>query len=388
MKLTDRTIKKIPPGPDKGRQHFDDEVKGFFLVSYPTRKTFHVRVTLQSGRRRTFELGECGTEITPAAARDRANDYRAKARQGIDPGAERDRARALPTWREWVETYVSRIKKTHRTHAEVKRYLDLTLPKWGPMKLHEITTADVSKLRDAQKGAAAPNRFRAHVAGCFSAAVREGYLSDNPAHKVSTLPEPLPRERVPTDAEAKTISEAINREVDEDLRILFTTLLLTGCRASEVRLIKWDNVNLDERFFLIPKAKNGRPRKVALGPLAEMIGRLPRRGPYVFPSRVRERRGVPAPDRDEKPRHDLEAPWRRILKRAGLDASGIRLHDLRRLSSVDLSRLFGTRVAADMLGHDEEIARKHYSSPDVERDNAHLETRMADLLGRIERVGA
>ena len=48
-------------------------------------------------------------------------------------------------------------------------------------------------------------------------------------------------------------------------------LALTGARKREVLDLQWQNVNIEQGYFLVPKSKNGMPRKVFLNTPAKQI---------------------------------------------------------------------------------------------------------------------
>ena len=95
-------------------------------------------------------------------------------------------------------------------------------------------------------------------------------------------------------------------------------LLLTGCRKGEVLKLCWDDIDLAAREMRLRDAKTG-PRTVQLSPAAAAaLVRAPRveGNPHVVPGmRPGSRMG------------DLQRPWERIRKRAGL--YDLRLHDCR-----------------------------------------------------------
>lgn len=390
MVLDPREIPNLPPGGNNGTWYSDAKTQGLSLVCFRKAKTFVVRVRLSNGRRRTITLGQWG-EITLEEARRRAKVKLGKASDGIDPVAESEKGKGLPTWRKWTETYLSRAEKTLRpaSVADVRRYLGRTLSKWGARKLDEITSADVASLRDKQKGVAAPNRFRSAVSACLAEAVRDGFLEVNPASRVSPLAEPEARERMPSDEEMGRLLTAVDAEVDECTRLLFWMVILTGMRGSEARLMKWEDVDLVRGTMTIPKAKSGRREDVPLtDSLVEMLKGLPHRGPYVFPGhRKTVKKGEAEPAGGGwKPRYDLQHPWDRVLRRAGLEDSGLTLHTVRRRASDDLSNLYGTKHSAAILRHDERVAQKHYSPSNAVGNRPRLEARERDLLARVGRA--
>ena len=107
-------------------------------------------------------------------------------------------------------------------------------------------------------------------------------------------------------------------------RDYFLIALLTGQRRENLSRMRWEEIDLDSGVWHIPasKAKSRRATAVPLTDLA--VGLLSRRrgevsGDWVFPSYAGSKDGCV-----REPR----APWKRILKNAGI--SDLRVHDLRR----------------------------------------------------------
>jgi integrase len=115
-------------------------------------------------------------------------------------------------------------------------------------------------------------------------------------------------------------------------------LMLTGCRANEVATLTWDNVDLNEGWFRIPKevAKNHNELKLPLSTVLRQILEE-RREAGQPPERVRRRRSD-RPDRERSPY--VFASWgvkghigeARSTLDAISNAVGVRVtrHDLRR----------------------------------------------------------
>ena len=119
----------------------------------------------------------------------------------------------------------------------------------------------------------------------------------------------------------------------------FRLLLLTGCRKSEIRDLRWEHVTADA--IELPDAKTG-GRAVPLGPGAravlESIPRTPG-SPWVFPGRFPGTHLV-----------DLQGPWKIIRKRAGLE--DVRIHDLRHtFASQALALGESLTMIGKLLGH-------------------------------------
>ena len=92
-------------------------------------------------------------------------------------------------------------------------------------------------------------------------------------------------------------------------------LMLTGCRRNEIVALRWEDVDLAAGELRLPDGKTG-ARLVPLSPAAaQVLSRLPRLAgnPWVIPG--------------TKPGahlSDLQPPWERVRKRAGLD--DVRIH--------------------------------------------------------------
>jgi integrase len=116
-------------------------------------------------------------------------------------------------------------------------------------------------------------------------------------------------------------------------------LLLTGARRSEILGLTWDLIAGPRA--VLEDSKSG-PRTIWLNAPARQIldaRRAASAGPYVFPS-----------PRIDGPLTAMDAPWRVILKEAGL--SGLRLHDLRHhFASVAVSNGIDIRLVGQLLGH-------------------------------------
>lgn len=69
-------------------------------------------------------------------------------------------------------------------------------------------------------------------------------------------------------------------------RPIFTALLWTGCRLSEIRLLRWEDVDLRNMVVRIPQTKTGNPKSIPMAPeLHAELSALPRGvgRAYVFP---------------------------------------------------------------------------------------------------------
>ena len=97
----------------------------------------------------------------------------------------------------------------------------------------------------------------------------------------------------------------------------YRLLLYTGARLSEIQTLKWEHVR-GNRLHL-PDSKTGAKTIPLNGPALEVLANAERieGNPYVI-----------AGAKESQYLKDLQKPWRRVRKAAGLD--DVRIHNLRR----------------------------------------------------------
>jgi integrase len=188
------------------------------------------------------------------------------------------------------------------------------------------------------------------VRACFQAAVREGYIDSNPAARIKAYRENAPRARVLTSEEISAFLKALENDPDEHVRAAFHLLIETGARLREVLTAKWEDFDLDAQTWRIPSPKAGRPQTIPIaGQTAALLRNLKRVGTYVIAGR-----------REDKPRADLNGPWKRLKKAAGF--TDIHIHDLRRTFGLRVAREAGLHVASKLLRHaDVRITERVYT---------------------------
>ena len=125
----------------------------------------------------------------------------------------------------------------------------------------------------------------------------------------------------------------------------FRLLIFTGCRLSEIQTLKWDYIDWHMRTLRLPDSKTG--AKVI--PVSQ----------HVIDLLLQIRNHHEPPDDNEyviygtllnAQLNDLQAPWRRIRKVAGLE--DVRIHDLRHsFASFAVSSGHSLPMIGKLLGH-------------------------------------
>ena len=283
----------------------------------------YVVQTRIAGKLCWFTIGPHGP-LNPDQARARALEILACAKKGIDPRDADARREAEPSMadlgRRFLEEYVP-VHCKPSTREEYSRSVRLFVdPVIGELRVPEVQRKDIAALhhglRDKPYQA---NRTLGVLSKMFSLAEVWGWRPDgtNPCRHVKRYKEHK-RERFLSPEETERLGQVL-REAEEEMPsavAAFRLLLLTGCRMAEIRDLRWDYVKDD--CIELPDAKTG-GRVVPLGPEARaVLSAIPRDedNPWVIAGRLPGSHLT-----------DLQRPWRRIRKQAGLE--GVRIHDAR-----------------------------------------------------------
>lgn len=229
----------------------------------------------RDGKRRSKQFS------TRRAADDYLVTVRSDLRAGrhVAPGASITIAAAGELWLQKAE----RDKLVTSTQRQYRQHLDLHIaPAIGETKLAELTSPKVYEfLDDLLKGTsrATARKIMTSLVSIVEEAVRRGHHSHNPARGIR-LPRTSAEEGEGDAVEMPTKEElrAILAEASGRWRPLLVTALFTGMRGSELRGLKWGDVDLKAAVvkvrrrvdawdeFSAPKSKAGK-REIPLAPM-------------------------------------------------------------------------------------------------------------------------
>ncbi len=408
-KLTKRAMDVLEPD---GRPYvvYDTDLTGFGIRVMPSGfKSWIVEYRPGDGGRRIAKkrmtLGST-TMVTAEQARRQAREILAAARLGFDPSGEREKNRKTPTFKEFVERYLSEeaeLKLKPRTVANYRIYFRKhALPWLGAIQINAITKADIARMHRGigKSKPATANRVVEAVSSLFRYAETAGEVDEgfNPTRGITHFKEKT-RERflsidelkrlgatlrlaetegLPWDKdEIKATSKHLAKE--ENQNIVFSPyvtaairlLLFTGCRMREILHLKWAEIDFERGLLMLPDSKTGKRYVVLNSPAIGVLSGLERIGEYVI---VGEKPG--------KPRHDLNRPWRRIRKHAELGE--LRIHDLRHsFASVGAAGGMGLPIVGKLLGHTQAqtTARyAHFDDDPLKRASEKIAATIAEAL--------
>jgi integrase len=344
MKLTLNRIAglKCPEGK-RDMLVFDDEQRGLGVrVTASGGKTYLAQYGWH-GRKRRIPLGSCGA-LSLAKARDAVRAIMGDVARGIDPAAERKKAKAhealtlAALLSDWQALHLA--SKRPKYAAEAVRALRNAFSRYLDLPAADLNRAIAVKALDAmaRRGSVAmAARTAAYGKAAYGWAVKRGSLASNPFTSLPVAPTER-RERVLGDDELAAIWRATDGP--GPFNGIVRLLILTGQRREEVAGMTWAELSDDLSTWTIPasRAKNGATHIVPLSaPAQDFLRNATRFGELVFPGLRGTFNGF-------------------SLAKATLDAkSGVtnwRLHDLRRTMATGLQRI-GVRleVTEQVLNH-------------------------------------
>ena len=365
--LTDARVRAL-----KGRKTTydirDGKLRGFGIRVLPSGAKRYFIHSQHRGRRVWKIVGEAGS-IGAEEARARAKSLLAAIREGRDEEAASSPDIAFETIADEVFRRYARNWKPSTLKVNLNYYRNHILPRFKGRPIACIDSRDVRQwFASLHAKPASADRSAPILSVIMRQAEVYGYRAagSNPCKGIKRYRREG-RERFLSAAEMRSLAAVLDRfEADRPQQVaIIRLLLLTGCRASEVRTLKW-RYRREGKLFL-PDSKTG-PRKVFLNtPARAVIERQPRTdSPFVFPS-PRD------PERACSPNLPL---WYLMRRQAGIE--DVRLHDLRHtFASHAVLRGIPLPVVSRMLGH---------KRPSMTLRYAHVGDR--EIEAAAERIGA
>lgn len=369
--------------------YYDSELVGFCLKVLPSgAKRWCVEYRAGAGGRRVAKtrmvLGST-TKLTPDQARSSAKELLASVTLGNNPAAARSASREMPNFREFCERYLAeeaQAKLKPRTVINYRIYLRKhAAPVIGSIKLDALSTEDIAKLH-RRVGKTTPmtaNRVVEFIGSVYRYAAVCGLVQRgaNPASHIEAYREER-RERFLSSEELGRLGEAIREaettgipwptngtshskhtpkknprtKIAPRAAAALRLLILTGARLREILELRWEYVDIERGLLLLPDSKTGRKSIVLNAPALAVLASLPRIGSFVV-----------AGETGDRPRHDLNRPWRLVGQRAGLKDT--RLHDLRHThASYGAGAGLGLPIIGKLLGHSQPSTTARYAHLD------------------------
>ena len=347
-KLTKSAIDAFPIA-QSDTVYWDTALPGFGVKLTPKgRKVFIVlyRTGGAGSKLRKYTIGPYG-RVTLHQARVAAQKVFAARLEGRDPAAEkRESKRRIVADRveDLLETFINQRLSQNRSGGETARLLRREMGKaWAGRSIHDIGKRDLVELIFAieQRGApVAANKALKSIKMFLRWCVGRAILDQSPAEGVPMPTKEIARDRVLSDEElAKVILAA--RAIDDRYAGIVELLALTGQRREEVAKLAWEELDLGQRVWTIPKhrTKNAKPHVVHLSDESmAVLQRMGKHGPHPFAFH------------GTKPFDHFASAKRKLDELSGV--TEWRLHDLRRTCVSGMARLgVAPHVADKILNH-------------------------------------
>jgi len=263
-----------------------------------------------NARQREYSIGNY-PDIPLAEARDIAIKLRGRIQKGEDIASTKQAEKALAAVsantfedlaREWMHRDMSEAMEK-KVYATFKRYVFPTMGKLAPDDVHPQHIDRVLRKIVEAGSPTVSNDVLRYLKRIFSYARKRRIVNDNPVadfdYKDAGGKE-CARTRVLSLDEINTFLKAMRESatLGRDNELAFRLLLLLGVRKAELLKATWEEFNLDEEIWRLPKerTKTSEAIVIPLSPLAvDLFKELRVRAagsPWVFPSRRRGSRNL------------------------------------------------------------------------------------------------
>jgi integrase len=263
-----------------------------------------------------YQFGHCRHElglgwypkVGLSAARELARHFSTEIAKGIDPIIARREAKAEAkrqhaertkaiSFKQCVEMYLkAHAKKNwHPKHRQQwENTLAVACETLGKLAVADIQTAHVVKaLRPVwDRTPVTAERLRGRIESVLGFATVSGFRTgDNPARWRNHLKELFPAASQVRDVEHHAALPYANapgfmaelRQHQSALARAVEFTILTACRSGDVVDARWNQIDLADKLWTIPKTKNGRAHRVPLSKRAvEILKAMPRDSASVF----------------------------------------------------------------------------------------------------------
>ncbi|WP_417733895.1 tyrosine-type recombinase/integrase [Roseovarius sp.] len=379
-KLTKRYVEALD-AKDKDYMVWDTEISGFGVRVFASGRKSYLVQYRSGGRSRRRSIGQHGV-LTAEEARNEARKLLGEVAKGGNPAEDRQRQLRAPTVSSLCDRFLSEYAEHHCKPSTRKGYEIVVRtcikPNLGTRKIVDVTRAEIVEfhhgLRDRPYMA---NRAVSILSKMFNLAEDWGLRTDgtNPARRIRKFREEE-KKRYLSDEEQVRLGNALAEALEGGQETPYAVsaiylLMLTGCRLGEILTLQWDYVTA--HHLELPDSKTGRRRIPLPREAYDIIMSLPRRdgNPYVILG-----------ESDEGHLINLQKPWQRIKKQAGL--MDVRMHDLRHTyASVAVMSGIDPFLLKEIMGHKNlqtTLRYAHFADEAVQRAAGSVASRLAGAL--------
>ena len=297
-KITQALVERAPI-PEKGKSvlHADTELRGFYLIVTPTKRSFYVQ-SLVNGKQVRTKLGD-HPALDAKQARYMARTVLVGMRSGTNPNEERRKAKARGiTLREALDLHLAAKPLSARTKEDYRYCCEQYLPDWLDKALAELGASRAAvrerhvRITEKHGAPTADTVFRIFRA-VYNRGLREH--PDLPANPTANVDyHGLKRRKVDVEVERLKAWGRVVLELHPVRRDLHLFMILTGMRRMSACEARATDLDLSTGSLHVPKPKGGAARAFDLplsGPVADLLGhrlaenpKLHRESAWLFPA--------------------------------------------------------------------------------------------------------
>lgn len=223
-------------------------------------------------------------------ARQEARIAKINMKKGINPIEERRKVSNESTLFKLYEQFMA-DKESLLKQRTITYYEDLWkhyLTNLGKRKISQISVDDVKRLHryiTSNHGHRCANQTIVFLRTIYNYFIKQNiYTGHNPASAVVLNRQEI-RTRHLDSAELKRFNEAINQIGDSISKYAILMALITGARRDNVFSMRWQDINLETKTWIIPETKTGKNIPLPLADAAiEILNKLKdlKYNDYVF----------------------------------------------------------------------------------------------------------
>ena len=200
--------------------------------------------------------------------RKAADSFLLRARVEVRDGLHTPDATAI-TVREAADLFITRCETEGLRESTIRGYrqhIDLAIvPKFGAIKLSRLTTPAIEAWKDEllrTRSRAMARRILTTFKAILAEARRRGLVAQNVATGVRVKKQAGDRHRIeiPTKAELNLMLERVEQAGGPRWRPFLITAIFTGLRQSELRALRWENVDLNAGVIRVCERADFRKR--------------------------------------------------------------------------------------------------------------------------------
>lgn len=258
--------------------------------------------------------------------------------------------------------------RSHEAKIVIDKFYNLTGNKFA----NDVVQGDIEKYRAYRQKQKCKNNKKKNISNssinrevdyirrCFSIAVKNRKILDNPCDGLRDLRIKIPRKRYLTKEEEEKLLAVAN----PIMGIIITVAIHTGMRKSEIRNLKWSDVFFGNDYLIALNTKNGKSRKLIITPqMREGLMSLPKISEYVFTNPVTMTQYK-----------DFKSTFNRTVVRAGIPK--ITFHELRHTTASRLNE----------LGVDIVTIQEYLDHKDIETTRKYIHKPKKNIVDAIERL--